>query len=351
MNVACPKATYLIFVLLPILFLFWHSFFKQNKNLQKFAHEKSLQKLLVYSPHKFWFNVVLLSCVWLFSTIALMQPRSEPRYPQQDGSEIIKPTNEENQITRRRKVHDIIFLLDASASMSVTDTTLKQSRLDYAKDIVDEIISNLSGENVAIYAFTSETTKIVPLTTDYLYTRLLLRNIKINEGDVAGTDLLEALETIDKNHISNTEKLTTIILLTDGGDTRLSTLEGSLRYREEGALVTRLGNAQVFTIGLGSHEGAVIPDIIFEEEAVKSSLDEDLLKRLGQYYFANEYTPMTIADSIVRSQKTPFEEEKSTVPTFEKLLANTDPDYTLYYQIPLGLAMLLLVWGLCFRPR
>ena len=85
-------------------------------------------------------------------------------------------------------------MLDTSASMSVEDTRQKNTRLEVAKEIIDEMVQKLDGQNVALYSFTSALTPIVPLTLDYLFTRLMLQDVHLNYGEVAGTDLFESLE-------------------------------------------------------------------------------------------------------------------------------------------------------------
>ena len=72
--------------------------------------------------------------------------------------------------------------------MAVVDTRVGESRLDYAKEIIDELVSQLDGEEVALYSLTSEMTLLVPPTNDYLYLRLMLHQVGYNEGDVYGTD-------------------------------------------------------------------------------------------------------------------------------------------------------------------
>lgn len=87
--------------------------------------------------------------------------------------------------TVRRKAHDVVFLLDVSASMGVKDGRLSRSRLDYAKELIDEIVARLHGETVSLYTFTSKVAQVVPGTMDYLYLRMLLRDVEVNSTGVA----------------------------------------------------------------------------------------------------------------------------------------------------------------------
>ena len=47
--------------------------------------------------------------------------------------------------------------------MSVKDTRTGISRLDEAKEIVDETVSRLKGENASLWAFTAEPTRLSSL--------------------------------------------------------------------------------------------------------------------------------------------------------------------------------------------
>lgn len=261
-----------------------------------------------------WVFQALLPLTFFFATLALMQPFIFDDFEKGEGGRGSPvELSEEGDSPRKKIAHDVIFLVDASASMSVEDTRLGISRLAFAKEIIDETITKLSGQNVALYAFTSEVTTICPLTMDYVCFRLRNSFIAINEGDVAGTDLLFALDIVKKKHFAGKkEKPTTLVLLTDGGDTRIEQLKGEKREEEIQLLLGTLVNGKapltLFTIGLGTQGGKEIPGVEFEGSPVFSTLDEELLERLGEigggsYIYADEGSAWVIASQLVDAIK------------------------------------------------
>lgn len=352
-----PLAVYLLVGVLVLFALFWNLYFYRSKVLSQFAPPKLLREILApRSRYNYWAKVSAICLAWLLATLALMQPRGNGRYPLESALEAAKkPRGKEKEAVIKRKAHDVIFLLDASASMGVEDTRTRLSRLEYAKEIVDEVISRMKGESVALYAFTSDTTKLSPPTMDYLFTRLMLRQVGINEGDLAGTNVVEAIADMRDEHFTIiTPKLKTLVVLTDGGDTQLEGLEGQDRENQIRAILTLLNNAEenqlrVFTIGMGTEQGTTVPDVEYQGKPVVSSLDEDLLERLSQhgrggYYFANNWTSLDLAEDLVKKmgEEEPRLEEYKIKSRSAVTRGGEDLIYDLFFQIPLGIAMLLL---------
>lgn len=368
-----PNAVFFVLGALFIAVLLYSLYRYRRNALQRLASLELLKSIaLPRSPALSFAHALALCLAWIFAVVALMEPLGAPRYRGENadaeartlGEKLIEgPGTDATQgVVKRRKAHEVIFLLDTSASMTVADTRTGVTRLNYAKEIIDEVVSELDGQSTALYAFTSQVHTVSPLTVDYLFVRLILKMVGVNEGDVAGTDLAEALETVRRKHFQrNRDRLITLVLLTDGGDTRLENLRGNERAREMQTIISRLRGAEelnlrVYTIGIGSPQGALIPDIHFDGKPVTSSLDEELLRDLanegrGRYYFANDYSALGIAQNIVKLLKDddPYieeeEEEASLIGVVERTEARDkekDLIYDLYFQYPLGIALLCL---------
>jgi len=368
LEMAYPQAGYWIVMVVPFVLMGWRLMVYRQRMVRRYADGQSLKKMVVGRKRLREGATILLICLaWVAATVALAQPRGNARLPQEQGSEkIVREEISEKgdpmEVTRRLKGHDLLFLLDVSASMSVTDTRTGITRLALAKEIIDEIASRLHGHTAALYAFTSELTTVVPPTMDYLYLRLMLRHVKINEGDVAGTDLFEAIEGVWRRQLQGRKKrLKTVVLLTDGGDTGIEMVEGEERQREVDTLVARVGDAKeqnlrFITVGLGSKKGELIPGVIFEGEPVHSTLDEELLVALssrgrGKYYYANDYSTLAIAEDVttVMNSDDPYEEEEVVQLATAKVKRTIEeenkpePLYDLFFQLPLALAILMLM--------
>jgi Ca-activated chloride channel family protein len=372
LHYAFPEGAWLLPIALLILALLTFLFEYRRKVAEHYGAARYRDKVL--TPRSRLYSVlygVFLSLAWMMAVLALMQPQGRARYQQGDdesGKVVEEFLAEEDEgegsfVQMRRKAHEIIFVLDTSASMSVNDTPQGISRLDYAKEIIDEITADSDGAAVGLYAFTSELTPLVPPTYDSLFVRLLLRKVSINEGHVAGTDLAGSLEEVAKRHLRETkQQRTTLVLLTDGGDTRLETLSGSEREREIEAILSRMEGIKdlpirLFSIGLGTEQGAEVPDIQFDGKAVVSSLDESLLEQLaekgkGRYFFANGSSALSISRALhgVLAKDDPFVEEVTIEARGGRIERTKELsqqlNYDSYYQWPLAAAILFLALAL-----
>lgn len=136
----------------------------------------------------------------------------------------------------------------------------------------------------------------------------------------------------------------------------------SERDKQIEILLEKLGdlkknNVRIFTVGLGSNEKSVIPGVEFEGQPVLSSLDGELLKKLsqkgrGQYFFANDYSAMTLANvilDVVRAENSYIEQEEIPHKKLERSIMESNPvqmKKKRLFQLPLGLAVLLFAFEL-----
>lgn len=364
-----PYAVYLVPLVIVLVLLFWSLYVFRINKLSLFAIPEIVSTLVLpRSTAIFWSKATAVCLVWCLASLAIMEPVGNGHYP---GEKASVPQEEHNELLSdlaaqqkahimRRKPHEVVFLMDASASMTVKDTRTGKSRLDYAKEIADEIASRLDGQAASLYAYTSEITQLVPSTMDYLFLRMQIEQVLINEGEAAGTDLGAALKEMNRLFKSEPfSTLKTIILFSDGGDNALDLLQGTELQKEIDKIVSDIGDAadlnlRLFAIGLGSKQGETIPNVIYNGKSVISKLDDALLQKLsrkarGYYYFANSYTAPDLASDLMGRmyQDGQFIEEgpskKVEVPVSRESVI-----YDSYYQFPLGCAIILLAFVLFF---
>lgn len=346
MNVhyAFPEAAYFLALVLMWGAFFWLLMLHRRNKISLLGQPKIQQRVMIpRSPLLFWGKVSALCVAWVLLTVALMQPAGYGEYP--------KDLTTQRPITgleRQRRPHAIILAVDASASMTVPDMPSGKTRLDAAKEIADQLVSKLTGQSVALDAFTSEVTPLSPLTTDYLFVRLMLRQLAINEGGNSGTDLLNALKQVQERHFPEPVKIpTSVVLLTDGGDTELEALQGVARDRRMAEIVGLVrhetkGPLRFYSVGLGSIQGASIPGITDAGKPVLSALNESLLKSIseagrGKYYAAHNYSSIDLAGELASTL-----ESEGLSKMGDSNASHDNPIQTRYYQIPLGLAICLL---------
>lgn len=341
-----PAAAYLLLLLPIFLLFFWGLFHFRRKSLRQYADEAILP-LIPRSTAIYWSKCAAFFIAWSAATAALMQPQGNGHYP---GENQGKPKGE----SLRQKAQEIILLIDCSGSMAVPDSRNGMTRLDYAKDIADELVSKLSGQSLALFGFTSQVTPLSPSTMDYLYVRLMLRQMQLNEGDVAGTDIVKALKEIEK-YIQTLPptRLKRLILISDGGDTALETMPDNEREQSISSLLNLFDDAKTLNlhmdaIGMGSHKGGTVPDVTFQGNPVFSSLQDDLLRRLarrggGIYMEANSMTSPDMADRLIAA----LDQDAAHAPVEQTLPsagARKTVVYDHYYQIPLILSLLALIY-------
>ncbi len=363
LHYSFPEAFYLFPVGIILLALLLRLLQYRSERIKSSFSPKVIRSILVpRSRYNTWAKAGAIFFIWMLAILALMQPRGNGHYPLEDQmGRGEKKGKQEKEAVVKRKAHDVIFLIDASASMDVNDTRTKVSRLEYAKEIADEIISRLKGESVALYAFTSDTTRLSPPTMDYLFVRLVMRDMDINEGDLAGTNVVEALSDFRDAFLEKiTPKMKTLVVFTDGGDTHLEDLEGEARKAQIDLMLSVLGNPKenqlrVFTVGMGTEQGKTIPGVKYQGKQVTSSLDEAFLETLstkgrGKYYFANQWTAMDLAADILDKfgEDEPLLEELKIKRSSGITRGKDDLVYELFFQVPLGAALFLLLWVLFF---
>lgn len=349
-----PQIGYLLFLIIPFLLLFRSLFFYQQKVLETFISPTHLTQLsLRYSRLSFWLKGLTLCLIWIFSCLALMEPKGNFNY---------FISNKESRVQEWIVPRDLIILIDASASMSAKDTRTGKSRLDTAKEIAGELVNNLNGQNGSLYAFTSDLTALSPPTLDYLFLTLALKGLSINEGGTAGTDFASSLEQLKKNFWGiHSNKEYTLLILSDGEDTVLEGLQGEDRKKARDKILLPLKDAleshlKVFTIGIGSTTGAPVPDQTFQGSQVMTHLHEELLKDIsllgrGKYYSAASSSTLEILHMLLDEfQTTLLQAEKNEHPV-RTMQKDEGISYSLYFQIPLGIALFLLSGLLMYNPK
>jgi Ca-activated chloride channel family protein len=152
---------------------------------------------------------------------------------------------------------DLVVALDFSRSMLATD--VYPSRLERSKRELGELLATLANDRVGVIAFAGETLSYPP-TTDYAAIKLFWLDLHPWDMPVGGTAIGRAIRaSLDqlvalrgKAGASDATRGQAILLLTDGEDTDSEPLEAA----DE---ASKLG-VKIFTIGVGSRSGELIPE-------------------------------------------------------------------------------------------
>lgn len=325
---ASPLAIYHLLWLVPLALVLSFAGYRRKKSLGNLIL-RPLQPLVFSGRDPFLTGLRIFSLflAWIFATVALMQPYGNEEYP---SAAAHRNQNEKTPI-------DLFFLIDASLSMGVQDVRSKETRLQKAIEIADAVLKNLKSDPASLWTFTSDALPVVPLTYDEIFVRLMLREIVLNQGDHSGTLIGNALKALNREALSQYPKAPKVVLLfSDGGD-NLSSESG----KEKEKLLKEASELKVpiFTIGIGSREGGVIPEVLRNGKTVTSHLEEGLLKEIaaatgGRYFSASDFSPQDLAEGIQQSLI-----RYRLKSTEAGMLRSSKGIYKPYFQVPLGISL------------
>lgn len=240
---------------------------------------------------------------------------------------------------------NVVIAVDASLSMGARD--FKPDRLSNARLLLGAIAEKFVEYRIGVVAFAGEAYVQCPLTTDQDAITYFASGLKPGMLPAQGTDFSEAIETVLKM-LSRYGGQKVMVLITDGED-HSAGLDTALAAAAEQGL-------KVFTIGIGSPEGELVPmtdsagnTMEFKKDkngkTVVSRMDEATLVKIasktGAAYL--RYTDPDAAAESVRSSVAALELEKSK--------GKGRAGYKNRYQWPLALALLLLLIELLIMEK
>lgn len=168
----------------------------------------------------------------LFGIVALMRPQTP------GGTEAVA----------RKVGADVMVVLDVSKSMLAEDAA--PNRLARAKADIAEFVDRVSGHRVGLVAFAGRAAVRSPLTTDYGFFHLVLRNVDTDAVARGGTRLGDAIRKAVATFGPNRGASRLMLLITDGEDHD--------SYPVEAAQEALQAGIRIVAIGFGSEDGSEI---------------------------------------------------------------------------------------------
>lgn len=321
MNFGQPFFLYLAALLVPATaFFLWWTWRQKQAAIARFVRSRLLAQLTVgVSRQRQILKSVLCGTAVALLLLALARPQWGLTFEE-----------------ARSRGLDIVVAIDTSKSMLATD--LKPSRLERAKLAAQDLLGIAKEDRLGLVAFAGGAFLQCPLTIDEEAFRQTLLQIDTDIIPQGGTALAEAIDTAIAAFSKDAGSHRIVILMTDGEDHEEGALEAADRAAKEGI--------RVFTIGLGSANGEVLyttdpyGNKVFIKDAqgnaVKSRLNEDLLKRIAQKA-DGFYLPLQNS----RTMATLYERGLAPLPKREGT-AKSMRRLTERFQWPLALAILVL---------
>src|SRR5574344_1223478 len=206
---------------------------------------------------------------------------------------------------------DIVLAMDVSTSMLARD--FAPDRINAAKDIAIEFISQRPSDRMGIVVFAGESFTQCPLTTDRATLINLMKEIQtdlIEDGTAIGNGLATAVARMKDSDA----KSRVVILLTDGVNNR-----GEISPQMAAEIAKTYG-IRVYTIGVGKEGMAPYPVMTpwgVEVQNVKVEIDEKLLTEIaegtgGRYFRATDNTKL----AEIYSEINKMEKARTTVDSF-----------------------------------
>ena len=127
---------------------------------------------------------------------------------------------------------------------------IKPNRLERVKLSISNLIGDLKGDRVGLIAFAGSALSSMPLTLDHQAFINTLKNLEIGTIKAGGTNLASPINEAARS-FSKDDRDKFLVLISDGEDLEGEGLKRAKEAYKEGI--------KIYTIGIGSEEGARIP--------------------------------------------------------------------------------------------
>ena len=221
---------------------------------------------------------------------------------------LARPQSVDEGSTSNTEGIDIVLAIDISTSMLAQD--LQPDRIQAAKQVAGNFITDRPGDRIGLVAFAGEAFTQSPLTTDQGTLQTLLGRLRsgvVEDGTAIGNGLATAINRLRESDA----KSKVIILLTDGVNNR-----GEIAPLTA-AEIAKAQGIRVYTIGVGTEGMAPYPaidmfgNITFVNQKVE--IDEKTLTAIsdmtgGKYFRATDKAKLkAIYDEINQLEKSKVE--------------------------------------------
>ena len=303
MSFANPGYLFLLFLLVPVIFWYIWEMHKSEASMQIASTDVLKRQPRTTRIYMLHLPFVLRCAAIILLTICLARPQLSNRWSKESTEGI-----------------DIMMAMDISGTMLAED--LKPNRLEAAKQVASEFISDRPNDNIGLVVFAGESFTQCPLTTDHAVLINLFKSVKfgmIDDGTAIGLGLANAVNRMK----DSPTKSKVIILLTDGSNNC-----GDIDPMTAAEIAHTFG-IRVYAIGVGSKGEARVPyqtPIGTQYTTISGQFDENTLRQIaattdGQYFRAtNNATLKAIYQEIDQMEKT-----KIRVREFSKKTENFSP--------------------------
>ena len=234
---------YFLLLLLLIPYILWYALYrKKSEPTLLLSDTRAYENAPVSWKMRIIHLPMILRCVFFFFLIMVL---ARPQTPNSWSKKSVFGI-------------DIMLAIDVSRSMLAED--LKPNRIEAAKKVASEFISDRENDNIGLTIFAGEAFTQCPMTTDHASLLKMLHEVRtdiaargiISDGTAIGMGLANAVSRLKESKA----KSKVVILLTDGSNNM-----GDLSPLTSATIASKLGIC-VYTIAVGTNTVAPYPIMV-----------------------------------------------------------------------------------------
>lgn len=306
-----------LLLLIPVLAIIYALVARRRRHLlAKFGNLELLQGLMPdFSRGRLRLKFVLYLLAFACVIVAAARP--------QFGSKLRE---------EKSKGVEMMLVVDVSNSMLAED--FEPNRLERTKYAIGKLFEGLHQERVGLVAFAGEPKVQLPITSDYRMAQAFAKRLSPSLVGEQGTAVGKALQLATLSFSSQSEQSRVIVLITDGENHEDDAVEAARVAKEQGI--------RIYTIGIGTPEGAPIK---IDGEFVKDEDGQMVVSKLGEQMLEQIATITDGAYVRATKQSIGLEEIVKSINEMEKSELSTVryEEYNEQYQYLLAVALSLLL--------
>ena len=279
------------------------------------------------------------TALWLLALLALFVSLARPLYGHRE-------------IKVERPGVDLMIALDISKSMLAEDAVT--NRLNAAKTAILRLLDRPSGDRVGLIAFAGEAALMAPITQDHQAIVRSIEALTTTAISKPGSDIAAALKLAVQSFDPKQQSGKAIILISDGEELQGDAIVAAREVATKGV--------SIFTVGVGSTTGARIADRTpprnndrpqLEVKYAKNEFGQEVMSRLNervlqQVAVSGRGFYVALGDE---GQGLMTISERGLAPLARGTEVRQSKEMREFFQIPLGLCVVLLLWEMLVNER
>ena len=288
-HLGAPEMAWLLWAVPVLAVLYAYAFYRRKKALAKFAGPAGRMNVSASRARRFAKHSMTAGAVLLMAAALCRPSWNDAPQPVQGGG------------------RNVVFVVDVSRSMLAHDVS--PNRLERAKLAVSDMVAGMQSERVALVAFAGNAVLKCPLTMDYGFFDLALKELSRESVPLGGSSIGAGIRKAREQVSEDDGRFADVVLVSDGEDLGGDPLEAAREAGDRGI--------RIIAAGIGDETASepipVLGDpggrgfLTFDGAEVRTRLDWALLERLAAATSGGKYIDLGRENRDFRNL---FREEK-----------------------------------------